>query len=163
MIISEPRISETAPLQLIGFSQTMHLLDMPIAALWQKFRSNPEVRGKTISSFYYMQHYHEPLQLEAFTPTALFTKWAMALRMHFDAIPEGMEELEVAGGWYAQFEVQAPPTAAKEVFAHIYGEWLPQSGYQLVHRHQVEVIPHDYIQQGDKATEVIWIPIEKVG
>jgi AraC family transcriptional regulator len=55
--------------------------------------------------------------------------------------------------------VIAPPTAAKEVFGFIYGEWLPKSGYQLDHRHQLEVLPHDYSTKGDQAREVIWIPI----
>jgi AraC family transcriptional regulator len=162
MQISEPKIVTTEEISLIGYARDMHLLNMQIPALWQEFRSHPMVRNKNVPTFYSVQRYHEPVDLKAFSPTALFTKWATAPSEFFDTTPEGMEVLVVPGGLYAQFEVQAPPTAAKEVFGHIYGQWLPQSGYQLAHRHQVEVIPHDYIQQGDNAKEIIWIPIAEM-
>jgi AraC family transcriptional regulator len=79
-----------------------------------------------------------------------------------EKIPTEFLSLHIPAGLYAQFEVTAPPTAAKEVFEFIYGEWLPTSGYQLAHRHQLEVIPHDYMQHGDRAQETIWIPIAPI-
>jgi AraC family transcriptional regulator len=159
MKISDPRIIQTAPIELVGYAQTMSLLDMPIAQLWQKFRTHPLVRTREIPVFYAVQHYHEPLELARFSPAALFEKWVMAPRDAFDSVPTDMVELLVQSGLYAQFEVTAPPTAAKEVFGYIYGEWLPKSGYALDHRPQVEVIPHDYIQKGEQGSETIWIPI----
>lgn len=159
MTISTPEIIETAPLELIGLTQTMNVLDMPIAEMWRRFRSHEAVRGKAIPLFYSAQHYEQPLDLSRFSPTQMFRKWTTAAAAYFDEIPEGFVALHIPAGLYAQFEVMAPPSAAREVFGYIYGEWLPTSGYALDHRPQVEVIPHDYVQRGEQATEKIWIPI----
>ena len=161
MTISEPIIVETPPLDLVGISQEMSLLDMPITELWKTFRSHEAVRKQSIPLFYSVQLHHAPLDVQHFTPAALFTKWACASKAFFDVLPADFLSLHIPGGLYAQFEVTAPPTAAKEVFGYIYGQWLAQSEYRLDHRPQLEVIPHDYMQQGDRAKEMIWIPIER--
>jgi AraC family transcriptional regulator len=162
MQISEPHIIATSSLELVGIAQEMSLLSMPIAELWKTFRSHEAVRKQFIPLFYSVQLHHAPLDVQHFAPAALFTKWACASRDFFETMPTEFLSLHIPAGLYAQFEVTAPPTAAKEVFEFIYGEWLPTSGYQLAHRHQLEVIPHDYMQQGDRAQETIWIPIERV-
>jgi AraC family transcriptional regulator len=159
MQISEPQILETQAIELVGIAQDMNLMSMPIAELWKRFRSHEAVRTKSIPNFYSVQHYHAPVDLQNFSPAAIFTKWAAAPKEFFDDLPEECVSLFIPEGLYAQFEVIAPPTAAKEVFGFIYGEWLPKSGYQLDHRHQLEVLPHDYSTKGDQAREVIWIPI----
>ena len=162
MTISEPIIAETPPLDLVGIAQEMSLLDMPITELWKTFRSHEAVRKQSIPLFYSVQLHHAPLDVQHFTPAALFTKWACASKDFIETIPTEFLSLHIPAGLYAQFEVTAPPTAAKEVFEFIYAEWLPTSGYLLAHRHQLEVIPHDYRQQGDRAQETIWIPIAPI-
>lgn len=161
MQISEPNIVATPSIELVGMAQDMNLIHMPIQALWQRFRSHAAVRTKAIPKFYSVQHYHAPVDLLNFSPAAVFTKWAAAPKEYFDDLPEECVSLFIPEGLYAQFDVIAPPTAAKEVFGYIYGQWLPQSGYRLDHRHQLEVLPHDYATKGDQASEVIWIPIGK--
>ncbi len=162
MTISEPTIVETPPLDLVGIAQEMSLLDMPIAELWKTFRSHEAVRVQEIQSFYSVQLHYAPVDLKHFSPTALFTKWACASKDFIETIPTEFLSLHIPAGLYAQFEVTAPPTAAKEVFGYIYSQWLAQSEYRLDHRPQLEVIPHDYMHQGDRAKETIWIPITPI-
>ncbi len=45
-----------------------------------------------------------------------------------DAVPEGLELVEVAGGKMATMHYKGPYAGLKAAYDHLYGEWLPNSG-----------------------------------
>ncbi|MDR2514831.1 MAG: DUF2087 domain-containing protein [Christensenellaceae bacterium] len=73
-------------------------------------------------------------------------------------LPEGMEEIQIAGGAWAVFDAGGNPSAIREVFDLAYGRWLPDSGF--VRRPGPDVECYDLAPDGGLRVQV-WLPVEK--
>ena len=75
--------------------------------------------------------------------------------------PAGLQSLEIPACTWAIFEATGPlPTAIQELFARIYTEWLPTSGYEHAPAPEIE-----WYSDGDTSSpaykSAVWVPIIK--
>ena len=153
------RISQHPPTQLAGISRQMSLADNQTAALWRQFMPlRHTITQRQGDSLYSLQVYN-PEDGNLFDPHTRFTKWALVPVTHAENLPEPMQPFELEGGQYAVFTYVGPASDAARVFGYIFGQWLPNSPYQLDARPHFEILPLDYHPAALDATEEIWIPI----
>jgi AraC family transcriptional regulator len=160
--LSEPRFVEREPGRLVGMRVTMSVADNRTGELWRRFmprRGEVAARGAERYSVevYPAGYFHH------FDPAAPFEKWA-ALPVDDDAtVPDGMDALRLPGGLYAVFHLRGPAGAAAEVYGHIYGSWLPTSGYTLADGPHLAVMGEKYRGDDPASEEDIWIPVRPTG
>lgn len=94
--------------------------------------------------------------------SAEFDKWVAVEVETVAHLPEGMESFTIASGIYAVFDFKGTVSDIPKSRAYIFGEWLPQSGYQLDQRAHFEIMAEDYSKQLPQIEEELWIPIVKV-
>lgn len=156
----EPRIEVIAPKKLIGMRLQMSYADDRTAQLWQGFRRRvDEIAERFGSDFISMQLFTPPQPL-IMAPIETFEKWAVVAVSSHARIPVQMEAFDLPAGKYAVFIHRGPASAAPRTFGHIFGEWLPRSGYRLANRPHFEVLSADYRPMDPHAQEEVWIPIE---
>ena len=74
----------------------------------------------------------------------------------------GFDSLVVAGGTWAVFESIGPfPTTLQDVWARIYSEWFPSSGYESIEGPEITWHESPDITNPEYRSE-IWIPVKKV-
>ena len=79
------------------------------------------------------------------------------------ACPEGFSALEVAAGEWAVFATQGPfPKTMQDVWARIFTEWFPSSGYQHAGGPELVWSEHPDITSPTFRNE-IWIPVQALG
>jgi len=128
-------------------------------ALWKRFMPRRgEVLSRATDDYISMQDYDAAAD-DLFSPTTVFEKWAVVEVRACDSIPEGMRRYDLAGGKYAIFEHKGPASDYPESMQFIFGQWLPESGYELDQREQFEILPEGYDPMDPEAEEEIWIPI----
>lgn len=156
----EPRIETMTPKALIGICRNMSLARDETPVLWRAFmpRRN-EIQNRRTSDFLSMQVYSEHSE-PLFSPDRIFTKWAAVEVSDHDMIPDGMELYFLGGGLYAVFVHRGPASSAPKIMHYIFGEWLPNSDYQLDSREHFEVLGEGYSPTDPEACEEIWIPIK---
>ncbi len=151
-VIIEPKI-------LLGMSQRMTLSDNQTKSLWKRFMPRRgEVLNRATNDYVSMQVY-DPAAGAWFLPTTVFEKWAVVEVRSCDSIPEGMRRYDLAGGEYAVFEHKGPASDYPDSIRFIFGQWLPESDYELDQREQFEILPEEYDPVDAEAEEEIWIPI----
>ncbi|MCP4294371.1 MAG: GyrI-like domain-containing protein [Proteobacteria bacterium] len=154
----EYRIEELEPKKLIGINLKMSLSKNRTAELWQTFMPRrDEVQNRTSSDYISMQKYGENW---TFSPQTMFVKWASVEVSSFTDLPSNMETYQLQGGKYAVFVHIGPASAAANTMQYIFGEWFPESGYQLDNREHFELLPESYNPVDPNAREEIWIPIK---
>lgn len=157
----EPRFIRLKPKKLIGLKLEMSFAENRTGELWQTFMPRRhEIKTRVSTDFISMQKYHER---DFFKPDAIFTKWAVVEVDSFADVPEGMGTYELQEGDYAVFDHTGPASSAPAIMKYIFGEWLPQSGYELDDREHFEVLPENYNPMDPNATEEIWVPLKPVG
>ena len=139
-----PEFKTISGKKLVGFRLTLSLADNRTATLWQQSMS---VYGND-----YFTH---------FNPGKSFEKWAAAEVTDFSNVPEGMETYEIPAGLYAVFHYRGPGNDPS-IFSHIFGSWLPGSGYDLDNRPHFEILGENYRPADPNAGEEIWIPVKPV-
>ena len=92
-------------------------------------------------------------------PAAAFDKMAAVEVKDFSQVPEGMETHSIRGGLYAVFHYKGDPRAYAPVFQYIFGEWMPDSIYEVDHREHFEVLGEKYKNNDPESEEEIWVPI----
>ena len=136
----------------------MSLSNNKTGELWQQFMPRrSEVKNRTTTDFISMQRYGEGWN---FSPTAIFEKWATVEVTSFDEVPSKMETYLLEGGEYAVFAHKGPASEAPKTMQYIFGQWLPESKYNLDNREHFEVLPEGYNPIDPQAEEEIWIPIK---
>ncbi|RLA24931.1 MAG: GyrI-like domain-containing protein [Gammaproteobacteria bacterium] len=155
----QPRIEAMQARKLVGIRREMSLADNRTAQLWRSFmpRRN-EVKNRITNEYISMQVYSETGG-QLFSPTTVFEKWAVVEVLSHDAVPDGMESYSLPGGQYAVFIHNGPASAAPKTMQHIFGTWLPDSGYELDSREHFEILPDGYDPLDPQAQEEVWIPI----
>lgn len=111
------------------------------------------VNGQVLDLREYPEDY-----FDAFDPEIPFTKWALREVRDFGTVPEGMEEFELQGGSYAVFQHKGS-SKDSDAFAHIFRNWLPQSGFSLDQRPHFEVLGAKFQWDSSNSQQQIWIPI----
>ena len=156
----EPVIRELSEKKLLGVSMEMSVAANQTPLLWKSFMPRRgEIQSVVSKDFWAVQVYPSDY-FEKFDPDARFLKWAAVEVDAVDAIPEGIEILEIPAGSYAVFHYQG---LAKnpEIFHYIYAEWVPRSGYFLDDRPHFEILGDKFDRNDPSSEEEIWIPIKK--
>lgn len=160
-MIEEPRIIEIPSKRLIGMSIGMSLSDNQTYQLWSQFMPRrKEIEQVINNNLYSVQVYDSDFLRGQFTPQTVFEKWAAAEVAQDCLIPQGMRALTIPGGQYAVFVHHGPANNFPVTAQHIYGTWLPQSGYQLADKPHFEVMGEKYLgHDNPDSEEEVWIPL----
>jgi len=153
--MNEPRIIEFKGSLLCGKSKSMDLQTFSPSAVWNQFM--PRLSGITnrlnndlisLRAFEYIPH---------FVPTAnpKFTYWG---GVEVNGPNEGLEHLEIPAGTYAVFHYKGL-SSDSTIWKYIYGEWLPNSKWELDDRPHFERLGHAYNHGDPNSEEDIYIPL----
>ena len=146
------------PTLLVGMRRAMSQAADATSELWRAFRPRAnEVQHRATDEMISMRIYPGSAR-DVYDSHASFWRWAAVEVTSHGDIPDGMEPYTMGGGRYAVFKHHGPATDLG-TFRHIFGEWLPESGYQLAHREHFELLPPGYDPRDPDATEEIWIPV----
>lgn len=152
-----PRIENLGSFTLVGLQQKMSYAKDTTASLWGTFMPRrKEIKKSIDNNFYSLQIYPADF-FSSFDVHKEFTKWAGMQVQDEQEIPTEMNLLTVPAGKYAVFTHKGPATS---IFQQIYGEWIPNSEYELDHRPHFEVLGEDYKKGDPNSIEEIWIPIK---
>jgi AraC family transcriptional regulator len=156
----EPRIELVAEKKLVGKHLVMSHMENRIPELWRSFmpRRN-EITNKVNADFISMLVYDSAPGLQQFNPATKFAKWATVEVTNFDAVPAEMETFLLPAGLYAIFHFKGLNTDTS-IFKYIFAEWLPNSGYELDHRPQFEILGEKYKNGDPNSEEDIFIPVK---
>jgi AraC family transcriptional regulator len=157
----EPRIEILSKKKMVGKSIRMSLANNKTAELWGSFMPHRNKINNTIGTdLYSIQVYDPSLNFKDFNPTIEFTKYAMIETSEFESIPVGMETRVLVGGLYAVFKHKGLVSAFPKTAQYIFGEWLPNSTYELDQREHFEVLGAKYRNNDENSEEEVWIPIK---
>lgn len=156
-----PKIVTIPTKKLIGYSIKMSLADNKTQEVWRKFMPRlKEITNAVSADLISLQQYPEDY-FTNFTPFSEFTKWATVEVKDYSTIPEGFEKLELTGGKYAVFLHKGNSEMFVKTAQYIYGEWLPQSGFQLDARPHFELLGDNYLGHNNPENEEeVWVPIK---
>ncbi len=157
-----PRIVKIAKRKLVGLQIETSISENKTLALWQKFK--PQVKSitnKKTTDFYSIQMYNHDFDIQQFSPTTRFEKWAAIEVENFKNIPDGLEKFTLSTGKYAVFIHKGTPKEFHKTAAYIYGIWLPSSTYQLDNRPHFEIMSENYNPNDPNAEEEVWIPVKE--
>ena len=160
METSQIRIESIDDKMLVGFRETMSLIQNSTADLWRRFMTRRNELKKTINADLLSLQIYTKDYFDNFDPTRNFEKWATAEVESFDSIPEGMDTLALNGGLYAVFPHKGPASDAKKTMQFTLGTWLPDSKYYLDDRPHFEVLGLKYCNNHPDSEEEFWIPIK---
>ena len=157
----QPRIENLPEKKLVGRSLRMSLTNDRTAELWQRFMPQRKNIKNTIGSeLYSIQVYDASADFKDFTPQTEFTKWAMVETSNFEDIPENMETRILNGGLYAVFVHKGMAKDFNKTSEYIFGQWLPNSDYELDQREHFELLGANYNPTDENSEEEVWIPIK---
>lgn len=155
-----PKIVTLEEKKLVGFSAEMSLMDNKTQELWKGFRQrSKEILNRSSDDFISLQEYPANY-FQEFSPVKKYVKWACVEVEDFDSVPEGMSTLVLEGGLYAVFNYKGTAQNAQTFFQYIYGEWIPNSDYNLDDRPHFEVLGAKYKNNDPNSEEEVWIPIK---
>lgn len=160
--MKEPKIVEIEERKLVGKRVKTTLSENKTFELWQSFKPRVnEIEERSDTNFYSVQIFEKGLNLEQLTPQTEFEKWAAVQVKNSDNVHDEMEVLTIPYGKYAVFIHQGTPQQFAKTSAFIYGDWLPNSEFELDERPHFEIMTADYRLIDPNAEEEIWIPIKK--
>ncbi|MDF0707158.1 GyrI-like domain-containing protein [Flagellimonas okinawensis] len=130
--------------------------------LWRSFSPRKKEIDYAINKdSYAVEIYPTTTFFQNFDPTRKFEKWAAIAVSKVEQIPEGMEILTVSEGLYAVFHYKGKPSKVMVAFRYIYGEWLPNSQYEMDNRPYFSLMGDKYKGEHPESEEEFWIPIKK--
>ena len=151
-----PTIKNVEQLQLVGISAQMSYIDNQTQKLWETFIPfSKKINHKQSNDFYSLQVFPENF-FKAFNPTIAFEKWALVPVTAIESNIEPCKPFILPAGLYAVFHHKGMDTS---IFQRIYGEWIPQSPYQLDNRPHFEILDEKYKKGSPDSEEDIYIPI----
>ena len=151
-----PTIRNVEQLQLVGISAQMSYIDNQTQKLWETFIPfSKKINHKQSNDFYSLQVFPENF-FKAFNPTIAFEKWALVPVTAIESNIEPCKPFILPAGLYAVFHHKGMDTS---IFQRIYGEWIPQSPYQLDNRPHFEILDEKYKKGSPDSEEDIYIPI----
>ena len=151
-----PTIRNVEQLQLVGISAQMSYIDNQTQKLWETFIPfSKKIIHKQSNDFYSLQVFPENF-FKTFNPTIAFEKWALVPVTEIESNIEPCKPFILPAGLYAVFHHKGMDTS---IFQRIYGEWIPQSPYQLDNRPHFEILDEKYKKGSPDSEEDIYIPI----
>ena len=142
----EPKIKTLETQKLVGKRMKMSITLDKTEELWRSFMPHRNsIPNRASDDFISMQVYPTSY-FNGFSPAKEFEKWAAVAVSDIVQIPEGMEVFDLEGGQYAVFHHKGISSDGS-IFQYIFGEWLPQSEYNLDDRPHFEILGQNYIQQ----------------
>lgn len=156
----EFKIVEIEKRILIGYSIEMSLVENKTQEIWKKFMPRlKEITHAKSADLYSLQQYPQDYY-KNFSPLTLFKKWAAIEIYNTENIPAGFELLELPAGKYAVFIHRGNTEMFTKTAQYIYGEWLPNSGFELDNRPHFELLGDNYLgHENPDSEEEIWVPI----
>ena len=151
-------IRELPVKKLLGIHREMSVAENQTSLLWQSFMPQRGDIGSTVSKDLWAVQLYPSHYFEKFDPTTRFIKWAAAEVDVADNIPKGMELLNIPAGLYAVFLYKGH-SGNPDIFHHIFGDWLPGSGYHLDNRPHFELLGEKFKLNDPSSEEEIWIPV----
>jgi AraC family transcriptional regulator len=157
----EPRIEILKETKLIGKKMRMSFTNNKTSKLWQSFMPRRSEIENSISLELYSIEIYDKAFFNHFNPTKEFEKWAAISVNKLDTIPDDMEGLVIPEGKYAVFCYKGKASEAQETYQHIYGNWIPDSEWDLDDRPHFALMGAKYKGESPESEEEIWIPIKK--
>ncbi|RAJ14279.1 GyrI-like domain-containing protein [Arenibacter echinorum] len=156
------RVEKVSEKKLIGNRLVMSLAEDRTRELWQGFMPRRKEIGNPLSKdLISMQVYDGLLKVKEFNLTTQFEKWAVVEVKDYAKIPEGLASYTLSGGLYAVFVHRGLPSSFPRTAQYIFGEWLPNSEYQLDHREHFEIMGDKYRNNDPSSEEEVWVPIKR--
>ncbi len=156
----QPRIETLSEKKLVGNRMRMSLVNNKTGELWKNFmQRRKEILNNKGTELYSMQLYGANY-FNSFNPNTEFEKWATTEVTDFNNVPDGMVTFTLLGGLYAVFFYKGDASKAAETFRYIFGNWLPNSPYELDRRPHFEILGEKYKNNDPDSEEEIWIPIK---
>lgn len=153
---------------IVGKSKKMSMTNDHTRELWQGFMPLLKtIENRKGSDLISLQKFDKPFNPISFDPSEEFTKWAgVPVKSQSKSMNKthGSSELGtyvISGGLYGVFEHRGPASEFGKSMEYIFGQWLPNSSYELDHRESFEILPESYRPDDPNAKEEIWIPIRK--
>lgn len=159
-MIATPRIETLATKKLVGKSVIMSLSENKTPELWKSFMQERRLITNAVSNdLISMQVYDKELDFKDFTSSTLFEKWATTEVTDFDKTPSTMKAFVLEGGLYAVFIYKGLVSNFHKTAQYIFGEWLPNSNYDLDQRPHFEILGEKYKNNDVNSEEEVWVPI----
>lgn len=156
----EPRIEFLPQKKLVGKSVEMSLANDKTVELWKSVMPLVKTLPNSVSNeLFSIQVYDTAISFDNFTPETNFTKWAAVEVSHYKQIPEELSSFTLSGGLYAIFVHKGAPEDFPKTSQSIFGQWLPQSDYELDQREHFELLGDKYKNNSPDSEEEVWIPI----
>ena len=157
----QPRFETIPAKKLVGKHLTMSFAQNRTFELWKSFMPHRrEIQNNLNSDLISLQLFGPDFNFQNFDPQINFEKWACVEVSDFNAVPAEMETLEIPGGLYAVFLHIGASVTAPQTFGYIFGNWLPNSDYELDDRPHFEVLGEKYKNNSPDSEEEIWIPVK---
>jgi AraC family transcriptional regulator len=154
-----PRIATLNEKKLIGKRLTMSFADYKVGELWKFFMPRRKEINNNLSNDLIAMTVYKPTHFLNFSPANEFEKWAAIEVSNFDNVPSEMETFTLSGGLYAVFDYKGLNTD-DSIYRYIFGEWIPDSDYELDERPHFEILGDKYKNNDPASEEEIWIPIK---
>lgn len=158
----KPEIREIDEKKLIGMRVKTSLSDNKTSLLWQNFMSRFNEIEKKLNTGYYSVHVYDGLAVfNQFTEKTQFEKWAAVEVAVSNMVPEGFESCILSGGRYAVFIHKGPANTFHKTAQHIFGNWLPNSEFELDDREHFEIMGEKYKgPDNPESEEEVWVPVK---
>ncbi|MBU0942008.1 MAG: GyrI-like domain-containing protein [Bacteroidetes bacterium] len=147
-------------MQIVGMHAIMSYTNYDAAVVWQRFMPRRKEVSHTLNMDLYSIQVFSRGYWEQFNPSATFTKWVGVPVSQVDRVPIDMDEMIIPAGLYAVFTFVGNEQMAPAFFEKIYGEWLPNSIYDLDDRPHFEILGTKYKRSDPTSEETVWIPIK---
>ena len=153
---NEPRIVRKEAFVAVGMKIRATAMSPEIPQLWARFAPRiDEVQSVA------ERHVSYGL-MESFDPAeGRFDYLAAVVVAGLPQLPDGMVALEVQSGLYAVFETTLATIGS--AFAHIYQDWLPNSGFESVHAPQFERYDESFDTANTNSRIEIYVPVKDRG
>lgn len=158
-----PKIVESAPKTLVGFSIEMSYTKNLTGQLWGKFMPRrKEIVNPVSDDKFSLQIFGEDFDWYSADADTQFVKWAAMEVSDEGQVPDGMKPLKLIGGMYAVFLHKGLASEFPATLQYILRSWMPTSGYDPDYsRPQYELLGEKYINNHPDSEEEIWFPIKK--
>ncbi len=155
----QPKIINIPKKELVGICLRMSLSMDRTPQLWQSFMPRrKEILNAVSHELYSLQCFPESFDFTFSNPNIEFEKWALVEVSDFTAVPQNMETFVLPGGLYAVFHYKGL-SSDYSIFRYIFGEWLPNSAYEIDHRPHFELLGAKYRNNDPDSEEEIWVPV----
>lgn len=156
-----PRLETRDTRNLVGICRKHAAGRDSTAELWKQFMPRRrEIESRVNTDLISMRVFHRT-EDEPLTRQTPYDEWAAVEVSDSSVIPNGMESYRVPDGLYAVFIHEGPASRSSRTMQYIFGEWLPDSEYELDNRPHLAVMGADYKPDDPKAKEEIWIPVSR--